>query len=95
VLAVELRHHARADLRAIVTASAQEPGRWQLTWFDDDGPSGHTHRDTAEEAIAAAIADGYHVLLTAYPEDARELVDGALEAQAARRREIESWLAEQ
>ena len=94
MLAVELQHHARADLHAIVTASAQEPGRWQLTWIDDGEPSGHTHRDSAEEAIEAAVAEGYHVPLTTYPEDALELVVGALEAQAARLREIESWLAE-
>lgn len=61
LVAIFLRHPRRPDLTAMVTASASEPGRYQLTWADDHGPSGHTTRDTAEEAVAHAVAEGYRL----------------------------------
>jgi hypothetical protein len=92
--AIELQHCQRADLRAIVAASAKEPGRWQLTWVDDRGPSGDTIRDTFEQAIKVAVDEGYRVLLFASPPSAGDAAVFAIEAKERRLREIEAWLAE-
>jgi hypothetical protein len=92
--AIELQHCQRADLRAIVSASAKDPGRWQLTWVDDRGPSGDTIRDTFEQAIKVAVDEGYRVLLTASPPAAGDAAAFVIEAKDRRLREIEAWLAE-
>jgi len=93
-IAIALRHPRRPNLTAMVTASASEPGRYQLTWADDRGPSGHTTRDTAEEAVAYAVAEGYRLDAseTASAVD-RAMVLFAQAAHDARVIEIESWLA--
>lgn len=75
----------------MVTASASEPGRYQLTWADDEGPSGHTTRDTAEEAVSYALEEGYR-LDTANSDAAREMVERVQKAREQREAEIESWL---
>lgn len=78
--AVELRHHQIPRLSAIVTPSASEPGRYQLTWVDETGPSGHTTRDTPQQAVALAVAEGYRRVVSATPPAAEE-VRGAIEAR--------------
>lgn len=90
-IAITLRHPRRRDLIAMVTASASEPGRYQLTWADDEGPSGHTTRDTAEEAVRYALEEGYR-LDTANSNAAREMVERVQKAREQREAEIESWL---
>jgi hypothetical protein len=86
--AIELQHCQRSDLRAIVAASAKDPGRWQLTWLDDYGPSGDTIRDTLEQALKVAVDEGYRVLLTASPPAAGDAVAFCIEAKDRRLREI-------
>jgi hypothetical protein len=43
-----------SSCRFVVSPSAREPGRWQLTRFDGDEPTGHTTWDSAEDATASA-----------------------------------------
>lgn len=92
-IAITLRHPKRRDLVAMVTASASEPGRYQLTWADNDGPSGHTTRDTPEAAVRHAIEEGYR-LDTANSTEAREMVESVQQERERRAAEIESWLTE-
>lgn len=92
-IAITLRHPKRRDLVAMVTASASEPGRYQLTWADNDGPSGHTTRDTPEAAVRHAIEEGYR-LDTANSAEAREMVERVQQERERRAAEIESWLTE-
>lgn len=92
LIAVAMRHPARPDLTAMVTASASEPGRYQLTWADDAGPSGHTTRDTAAEAVRHAVQEGYR-LDYALSDDARVMALQVQTEHDARAAEIESWLA--
>lgn len=91
--AIALRHPRRPDLGALVTASANEPGRYQLTWMDSEGPSGHTTRDTPEAAVLHAVQEGYRLdeTNTAAACD-RAIVEQVQQAHAARAAEIESWL---
>lgn len=92
-IAITLRHPRRRDLVAMVTASASEPWRYQLTWADNDGPSGHTTRDTPEEAVRHAVDEGYR-LDTANSTEAQEMVERVQQERERRAAEIESWLTE-
>jgi len=92
-IGITLRHPARRDLIAMVTASANEPGRFQLTWADKEGPSGHTTRDTPEEAIRYAVDEGYR-FDSANTLEAQEMVESVERAREARAAEIEAWLTE-
>lgn len=92
-IAITLRHPERRDLTAMVTASASEPGRFQLTWVDDEGPSGHTTRDTPEEAVRYAVDEGYR-LDSANTAEARAMVERVERARTERAAKIESWLTE-
>ena len=92
-IAITLRHPKRRDLTAMVTASASEPGRFQLTWVDNEGPSGHTTRDTPEEAVRYAVDEGYR-LDSANTAEARAMVERVERAREERAAEIESWLTE-
>ena len=92
-LAIMLKHPTRRDLTAMVTASASEPGRFQLTWVDDEGPSGHTTRDTPEEAVRYAVDEGYR-FHSANTAEARAMVERVQQAREDRAAEIESWLTE-
>ncbi len=91
LVAIALRHPKRPDLTAMVTASASEPGRYQLTWADDAGPSGHTTRDTAEAAVRHAVEEGYR-LDYAFTDDARVMAERVQAEHEARAAEIEAWL---
>lgn len=92
-VAVVLRHHRRPDLVAMVTASASEPGRYQLTWADDAGPSGHTTRDTAEDAVAHAVAEGYRLDASETPAAAdRAMAERVQADHNTRAAEIDAWL---
>ena len=91
LIAIALRHPRRTDLTAMVTASASEPGRYQLTWSDDAGPSGHTTRDTAAAAVLHAVQEGYR-LDYALTDDARVMVELVQAEHDARAAEIESWI---
>ena len=93
LVAIALRHPKRTDLTAMVTASASEPGRYQLTWSDDAGPSGHTTRDTAEEAVRHAVEEGYR-LDYAFTDDARIMTERVQAAHEGRVAEIDAWLTE-
>ena len=92
-IAITLRHPKRRDLVAMVTASASEPGRYQLTWADNAGPSGHTTRDTPDGAVRHAVEEGYR-LDTANSTEAREMVERVQRERERRAAEIESWLNE-
>lgn len=91
LIAITLRHARRRDLTAMVTASASEPGRYQLTWMDDAGPSGHTTRDTAAEAVRHAVKEGYR-LDYALTDDARVMAERVQAEHNYRAAEIEAWL---
>ena len=93
LIAISLRHPKRTDLTAMVTASASEPGRYQLTWSDDAGPSGHTTRDTAEEAVRHAVEEGYR-LDYALTDDARIMAERVQAAHEGKVAEIDAWLTE-
>lgn len=43
----------------LVSPSPDQPGKWRLTFFDEDGFSGDTTRTTRPECIALAIREGY------------------------------------
>lgn len=92
-IAITLRHPKRHDLTAMVTASASEPGRFQLTWVDSEEPSGHTTRDTPEEAVRYAIDEGYR-FDSANTAEAKEMVERVQQAREERVAEIDSWLTE-
>lgn len=51
--------HWRPDWRALIHRSTQEPGRWQVTWFDAEGAFGHTTRDTIDECIKSERCHGW------------------------------------
>ena len=92
LIAIALRHPRRPDLTAMVTASASEPGRYQLTWSDAEGPSGHTTRDTPAAAVLHAVQEGYR-LNYALTDTARVMAEQVQAEHEARAAEIESWLA--
>lgn len=92
LIAIALRHPRRPELTAMVTASASEPGRYQLTWSDAAGPSGHTTRDTPAEAVLHAVQEGYR-LDYALTDTARVMAEQVQAEHEARAAEIESWLA--
>jgi hypothetical protein len=56
---VVLQSKHRADMGALIHPSADEPGKWQYTFFDRDGFSGHTVRDTKQEAVRLAMQEGF------------------------------------
>jgi len=91
LVAITLRHPKRSDLTAMVTASASESGRYQLTWMDAEGPSGHTTRDTPAEAVRYAVEEGYR-LDSAVSDTDRAMVERVQTEHAERAAEIESWL---
>ena len=91
LVAIALRHPKRTDLTAMVTASASEHGRYQLTWADDAGPSGHTTRDTAEEAVRHAVEEGYRLDYT-FSDDARVMVERVTREHVERRALSPAWL---
>lgn len=91
LIAVALRHPKRPDLTAMVTASASEPGRYQLTWADDAGPSGHTTRDTAEEAVRHAVTEGYRLDYT-FSDDARVMAERVTREHVERCALSTAWL---
>lgn len=93
MIAISMAHRQRADLRALITASANELGRYQLTWMDDGGPSGHTCRDTPEAAVLYALEESYR-LVTAEPAEALEIAERAQARHDARRDEIDAWILE-
>lgn len=43
----------------VIFPSSSEPGKWQLSNFDQKGFSGHTIHDTRDEALNRAVKDGY------------------------------------
>ncbi len=93
-IAITMRHNRRRDLVALVTASASEPGRFQVTWVDNEGPSGHTTRDTPEEAVRYAVEEGYRLDDATTNARDRDLVERVQRAREARAAEIDSWVTE-
>ena len=56
----------RDDAFAIVHPGVSPDDKaWRVSWFDDEGPVGHTSRETQAEAIHAAVGDGYSLLVSA------------------------------
>lgn len=92
-VAIVMRHRQRPDFWASITVSAREPGRYQVTWHDERGPSGHTCRDTVKEAAAVPLGEGYE-RETAAPAEALAAVVEAENERAALEAQIASWLAE-
>ncbi len=56
---VVLVNKDRPNQGALIHPSADEPGHWQYTFFDENGFSGHTTRDTKAEALRLAMQEGY------------------------------------
>lgn len=56
LLAVRFRAVKRPDWTALLTRSAKQPGKWQLTTFDEQGPWGDVVRETAEKALQDGLA---------------------------------------
>jgi hypothetical protein len=52
------RHRQRPEWYAILHPSTKEPGRWQLSTFDEDGSWGDVIRDTPDKALKEGI-EGY------------------------------------
>ena len=63
--------HNGGGLYAFILPDASEQDRFRLTNFDENGFSGHSTFDTAEQALDDAIRSGY-----------REMADGALESMS-------------
>jgi hypothetical protein len=53
--------NSRNRLTAGVTRSQQDPNGWRVTYFDERGFSGHTEYKTKEQAVSAALDEGYTV----------------------------------
>lgn len=49
---------------AVITPSAKEKGRWQITKFDAKGPIGDSVRDTEKEAVKEGLESGYQQFAT-------------------------------
>lgn len=52
----------KRDRGAIIHPSSKTVGSWQVSWWDARGFSGDTTRKTKEDAVKAAIDDGYMVI---------------------------------
>jgi hypothetical protein len=48
-----------ALLRGVLISPSTEGAGWRISYFDDDGFSGHAIRETKEVAILTALRDGY------------------------------------
>lgn len=93
MIAIKMRHAKAPRLWCAITLSASEPGRYQITWMDERGPSGHTCRDDLATAVRFVIDDGYR-LESAEPSEAEAVVHAEMQARADRLAEIESWIRE-
>lgn len=51
----------RPDWWALIHRSAREPGRWQISSFDAEGPWGHTCLDSMDECLEYARPDGWRL----------------------------------
>ena len=49
------------DQGAMISPSSKEPGRWQVTWFDERGFIGDASHKTEVDAFKEAYQDGYRV----------------------------------
>lgn len=81
---------------AAVTLSAKEPGRVQLTRFDDEGPRGDTCHDTIVEALREGMKWHGLIVATIEPADhhlALDAVSAALREENDRRLLVEQCLA--
>lgn len=77
---------------ASVAPSTTERGRWQLTWWDAQGPVGHTCRDTPRECIVEALREGL-LPASANGPDADAALALMQDAQAERERQRAENLA--
>lgn len=89
--AIRLRSRLRSDQWGAITLSAREPGRVQLTFFDDEGPYGHTCRDTVADALVEATDWQGLEVECVEPADHHEAV-AAVTADAARRAELQAMV---
>jgi hypothetical protein len=96
IFAVRFRYPIDDDLGkwACVTPSAKQPGRWQWTWFNDEGPAGDTCRDSAREVIDEVLRDGWVPESVTGPDHAAgsEILNRAIAERAAQRAMFEEWL---
>lgn len=58
VAVAQFRHRRDPRKFAILHRSTKEPGRWQLSRFDEDGPTGDSIRDTADKALKDGLDAG-------------------------------------
>ncbi len=75
---------------ASISPSTTERGRWQLTWWDAEGPVGHTCRDTPRECVDEALRDGLQPMSANGP-DAEEALALMTSAKAEREQRL-AWL---
>ena len=84
----------KGDDWASVSPSTSEHGRWQLTWWDAEGPVGHTCRDTPRECVDEVMRQGL-LPVSANGPDAAEALALMQDVQAERERqraEADAWL---
>lgn len=75
---------------ATIAGSTSELGRWQLTWWDAQGPVGHTCRDTARECVVEALRDGLEPGSAEGPDAALALA--LMQEEQAKRARMLAWL---
>jgi hypothetical protein len=51
--------HRDGERTALASRDPSKPGGWRITRFDSDGPIGHGERSTLQEAVQAALEEGY------------------------------------
>lgn len=49
--AAELQNRKRPDVTAIVHRSTKSAGKWQTSYFDENGPTGDTQSGSCQEAV--------------------------------------------
>lgn len=89
IAAMKLARQNGADW-ASISPSTTELGRWQLTWWDAEGPVGHTCRDTPRECVDEALRGGLHPVSANGP-DADEALALMTAANAEREQKL-AWL---
>jgi hypothetical protein len=56
-----LKFHKSGTSRSVlVSPDLETVGKWRMTYFDEDGPSGHVEFPTAKAAFREALDQGFN-----------------------------------